>query len=382
MSNDALVPATGDQPDDGSGRRVLVVVDPQVAVGVGVALLATFALFAVARDASATLTRVGMGVILALALDGVVRKLMARFGWARPRAVAVVAAGLFAVAALVVLVLGPPAVEQAQDFATSLPETVEDLYTVPLVGNWLESADAATTVEEFVAELPATVSTDTITDLAQTLVGGVVAVLMVVVTTLTVLLDGERLVGLVRRAIPAARRDRADLVGRVFYRVVGRYFGGSLTVAAMMGLYVLTIALVFGVPLAPLVAVWAMVTDLIPQIGGFLGGAFLAIVALAAGPGTAIVVVVLYVLYMNLENHVIQPAIIGAAVDLSPPTTMIAALVGAAAGGVPGALVATPLVGAVKQLYFEIHDPGRIPHDEPSGLGAKLASLRHRHASS
>jgi predicted PurR-regulated permease PerM len=56
---------------------------------------------------------------------------------------------------------------------------------------------------------------------------------------------------------------------------------------------------------------------------------------------------------MNIENHVIQPAIVGEAVDLSPPTTMLAALVGGAAGGIPGALFATPLAGAVKQLYLE-----------------------------
>ena len=56
---------------------------------------------------------------------------------------------------------------------------------------------------------------------------------------------------------------------------------------------------------------------------------------------------------MNLENHVIQPAIVGRSVDLTPPTTMVAAFIGAAVLGVPGALVATPLVGAAKAIYME-----------------------------
>ena len=51
---------------------------------------------------------------------------------------------------------------------------------------------------------------------------------------------------------------------------------------------------------------------------------------------------------MNLENHLIQPAIVGRSVDLTPPTTMVAAFVGGAIAGVPGALVATPFVGAAK----------------------------------
>ena len=53
---------------------------------------------------------------------------------------------------------------------------------------------------------------------------------------------------------------------------------------------------------------------------------------------TAIVAGGLFVAYMNIENHVIQPAIVGRSVDLTPPTTMVAAFVGGAVAGVPGAL--------------------------------------------
>jgi predicted PurR-regulated permease PerM len=67
---------------------------------------------------------------------------------------------------------------------------------------------------------------------------------------------------------------------------------------------------------------------------------------------------VLFVVYMNLENHVIQPAIVGRSVDLTAPTTMVAAFVGGAVAGVPGALVATPLAGAAKQLFLEYR--GRV----------------------
>ena len=56
---------------------------------------------------------------------------------------------------------------------------------------------------------------------------------------------------------------------------------------------------------------------------------------------------------MNFENHVIQPAIVGRSVNLTAPTTMVAAFVGGAVAGVPGALVATPLIGAAKAIYLE-----------------------------
>ncbi len=360
-------------------RRLELVIDVRVAIGVAVALLAGYALFAVVRDASAMLTRLAIGLVLALALDGLVNHLQQRFRLSRLRAVLLVTTGLFALAVAVVVALGPPAVSQARDLATNLPKTMRELYKLPLVGGFLERAHLATKVDRYVAQLPATVSTQGVANAAKTLLGGMVSVIIVIVTTIAILLDGERLVALFRRAIPPSRRDQADRVGRIFHGVVGRYFGGSITVAVLMGLYVLTISLIFGVPLAPLAAVWAMITDLIPQVGGLLGGAFLVILALTAGPGTAVIVLLLFVIYMNVENHVIQPAIIGNAVNLSPPTTMLAALIGGAAAGIPGALVATPLVGAVKQYYFSTRHPDDVVTESSPALLTRARALLHRH---
>ena len=72
------------------------------------------------------------------------------------------------------------------------------------------------------------------------------------------------------------------------YRTIGRYFGGSITVAVLMGLYVLALGLLLGIPLVPLAALWAMLTDLIPQVGGFLGGSFLVLLASTQGATTAL----------------------------------------------------------------------------------------------
>jgi predicted PurR-regulated permease PerM len=62
----------------------------------------------------------------------------------------------------------------------------------------------------------------------------------------------------------------------------------------------------------------------------------------------------LYFTYQFVENHLIQPAIIGAAIDVPPWGTLIAALVGGAAAGVVGAVVITPLVGVVRVVRSEL----------------------------
>ncbi|MEY4372841.1 MAG: hypothetical protein RL219_1610 [Actinomycetota bacterium] len=356
--------------------RAMVQIDVRTSAWLLVFLLLGFALFAIARNAESMLTRVVIGVVLALALDGVVQRLRTRFGLRRSAAVGIVGAALLVLSMLILLVLGPPAVSQAREFSREIPETVEQFYDLPLIGDTLRERDAAGAVQEWIRDLPANVSDEAIANTANRLLGGVFSIVVVVFTTFAVLLDGERLVNRGRRLLPAGARDEADRIARALHRTIGKYFGGSLTVAALMGLYVLTIGLIFDVPLAPLAAIWAMFTSLIPQIGGFLGGSFLFVLAVSNSVTTALVVIVLFVVYMNIENHFIQPAIVGNAVNLTPPSTMLAAFIGGAVAGVPGALIATPLVGAAKQLYLEF----RFGHEPPerkagSRLVARITAL-------
>lgn len=77
---------------------------------------------------------------------------------------------------------------------------------------------------------------------------------------------------------------------------------------------------------------------------------------------------------MNAENDVLQPAVVVGPIDLSPPTTMLAASVGGAAAGVPGALVATPLFAATKAMYLEVRFGAR-PEDDGGGGDGSLPSL-------
>jgi predicted PurR-regulated permease PerM len=260
---------------------------------------------------------------------------------------------------VVVTVLAPRAIAEVQDFSQQFPQTVGELERLPLVGDWIRDQDLVERAERWVADLPDEFTDERLVESARSLLSGVVSTAIVAIVTIAVLVDGEDLAGRFRRLLSPTRQAQADEVGRVVYETLGRYVGGSLTVAGMMGLFVLALGLVLGVPLAPLAAVWAMLTDLIPQIGGALGGFVFVALALTESVPTAIVAGVLFVIYMTIENHVIQPAIVGRSVDLTAPTTMVAALIGGAIAGIPGALVATPLVGAAKHLILEAR--GRRP---------------------
>jgi predicted PurR-regulated permease PerM len=347
----SLPPGEGDGPPPPPIQ--LVDVHPaSIVVFAGAATLAA-AIWAIVTIAPDMVTGIAVGLVVGVALSPLSSAVQRRFGRSRVSAAAIVGCGMVLFFAGVVLLVAPPAVEQARDFSDELPATVRELYSWPIIGDRLEEADAAGQVEETIDELPARIDDETIADVGERLLGGALSTVVVVVTAIGVLADGERIVGRFRAIVPPSRQRHADHVGQIIYHSFGSYFAGSLLVAVLNGLVILTAGLTLGVPLAPVAALWATLTNFIPQIGGFLGGAFFVLLALTQSPATALIALVIFLAYQQLENNIIAPAIVGSAVNLTPPTTMLAALVGGAAAGVPGALVATPLIGAAKALYLD-----------------------------
>ena len=127
-----------------------------------------------------------------------------------------------------------------------------------------------------------------------------------------------------------------------------------------------TIAVVGGVPLAALIGLWAAITNFIPQVGGYLGAAPLVILGFTTGTTSGLVIMATYLIYMQIENRLIQPLIVSKAVDISPFVAMVAVLIGGAAAGVVGAVLVTPLVAVVTSLRREFRTSPAAPTEHPS----------------
>jgi putative heme transporter len=329
-----------------------------VAVFLG-AFVALTAVIAVGTQAGRTITWIVIGTLLALALDPLVTSLQRRLG-RRSVAVAIVLTGFLVSVALLAFLFGPPAADQARDLSEDLPAVVDDLGNLPIIGPQLRDANVSRQVERFIDELPERLAGDTtpIENAGRSILNGALAAFATVLIAVTLLLDGERVVRRARRLVPVRRRAQADRIGNLAYRVVGQYFAGSVLVAVIAGVAVTTVGLVMGVPLAPLAGAWVAVFDLVPQIGGAVGGIPFVLLAFTEGATTGVVCAAFFILYLQFENHLLTPLVVGRSIDLSPPATMTAALVGVSAAGVVGALVAVPLLGAAKAIYLELRPVG------------------------
>jgi predicted PurR-regulated permease PerM len=352
-----------------------------VAAVVAVGFVATVVVIA-----STEVLLIVVAVFVALALDPVVCALQR---W-RPagrrigRGTAVSAVGLVLVLGIAAFgaLAGPQLVRETRSLGTDLPDTARSLTDLPLVGGWFREVDAPGRVSEFLASIPEKLrSTDAdLSRFAKDIGVGVGVTLLTLVLVLAVLYDGPRLVSQVRRTAPPEGRPRLDVVGRLVYEVVARYFAGSLLIALINGVWVTSFALVAGVPLSPVLGVWAAVTSLIPQIGGLLGFALVALVSLTAGIVPGLVMIVSFLVIMLATNHLLQPTIVGRAVSLSAPVTMLATIVGLTVASIPGALFAVPTTGAVKAIVQHFRGIDPQPRPEHRGVIDRLRRRwRNRH---
>jgi predicted PurR-regulated permease PerM len=250
-----------------------------------------------------------------------------------------------------------------------LPEVVAELEDAQVIGGWLRDRNASVWVEEQMQDLPQRLDQARPADWLPTVGARLVDLFWTALFAISFLLEGPRLLQAAQRRVPARHRRQYARITAATGTALAGYAAGAALIASINATAVFTIAIVLGVGLAPILAVWAFIWNFVPQIGGFMGGLPLILFALVAGPMRGLLAGLIYFAYQFIENHVIQPAVIGAAIDVAPWGTLIAALVGGAAAGVIGAVLITPLVGVVRVIRIELARddfPGATVRTEPT----------------
>lgn len=330
--------------------------DPRSALSIAAAVAVLAVVVWLIAEVPRTLTGLVLAVLIALALDPIVQLVQRRLHFGRLSAVATVLGGFLVLLTIFAVLIAPRAADQFANLDRQAPKVVEDLGQLPIIGRPLRENQVPQKIEEWIKDLPNRLSSNTapLEELARSVADGFLAFFLTVLLAITLLLDAQQLRDRVRRLIPASRLADADRLGEIAHRVVGRYVAGSLLVALCAGSAVLAFGLILGIPLAPLAAVWVCLTNLVPQVGGLLGGVPFVLLGFSDSPTTGLIAALLFVAYQLFENHVLGPLISGRAVQLSPPIVMATVLIGVSAAGVVGALIAVPLVGATKALFVEL----------------------------
>ena len=170
------------------------------------------------------------------------------------------------------------------------------------------------------------------------------------------------------------RRDIEDIAHTVSHSVTA-YVLGTVALSFTFGVVVLVTMLILGVPFALLIALWVALVAMIPLVGGLIAAIPSVILALLHSPTAGIVMIVVFVGFQFVENHLLYPVVMSRTVRMNPLWVLLSILVGAnlggvfgsALGGLAGALVAIPVGGAIQVIVRELWQRTRaVAPESPS----------------
>jgi len=176
------------------------------------------------------------------------------------------------------------------------------------------------------------------------------------VLVILLMLEGPRLrTGLLGLMAPDRAVRYSQIAQEVNRSVVG-YMLGNLATSVIAGLVVFASLLLLGVPFPVLWALWVALVDFLPMIGGALAGIPVVLFAFTHSVSAGFVTLAVFLIYTQVENHVLNPIIMSRTVRINPLLVLVSILVGASLGswiggvfgGFVAALLAIPAAGAIQ----------------------------------
>jgi predicted PurR-regulated permease PerM len=355
-------------------------------------VVAAFAVY----NARTALIIIGTALFLALALNEPVTRLARRLpGNSRglSTAISYVVVVLF-LSAFVFLAV-PPIVQQTAKTVDVLPELVEtarsqydgvrhviDEYNLqPQVDRAIESLQSSS------SRWASSVGSNVISGI-NSILGFFTATILVLVLSFFMLIEGP---GLMRKVwdlyIDADKRDFHHSIVHRMNAVVSGYVTGQLAVSGIgalaAGAVVFILSLFFNLPsnLAIPATAITFILSLIPMFGATIGGILITALLAINDPAAAIVYIVFFVVYQQIENNYISPTIQSKRLELSALTILASVTIGVYLFGIAGGIISIPIAGCVKVLVDTYMERAKKERNKSEHKITKLAKAVRREAS-
>ncbi len=333
-------------------------------------LAAALAVAAAAWAARGPLVPFGVGAVIAYALTPLVDRAAAlvplrgeaREGTRRTIAVLVTYVVFGIVLFNVFYLFVPVVAEQVRLFSETLPERVEAARA--LVDTWLIEyrnrvpVDTQDDIGRYAGQLAGAIG--------QTLTAAVRGTVSIVTGTLAiafgyavvpfwlfyVLRDRHTISQAFMRAVPPVIREDVANVLAIADHMVGRYIRGQLILGLLVGVVVGASLTALGVQLSLTLGLWAGLTEMIPIIGPWIGAVPGLLIVAGTQPDLLLPVALIYLMVQVLENNLLVPRVQGHAVDIAPGSVILLLVIGGAAFGLLGLVVAVPLTAILRELFW------------------------------
>jgi len=297
-----------------------------------------------------------VGIFLALVFEFPLRYLMSKTNMSRGAGAAVLVLGAFALVLLIGLLFLVPLVGGVRDFLQDLPALVEKLRASDEL-SWLGDSGAAENVQTGAEKVSASVpdAIAGVVGIAGDFFSGFLVTFTIIFICMFLLSDIANLKRALGSVLMPGEDERWLAVWERVTSSISRWAIGVVVIALIAGTVQGLTAWLLGSSYALGLAVIAGLLDMIPNIGAILAG-FILVPALWAEEGitAAIIMLVVLLVYQQIENNVVTPKVQGAAVNLSAFFIIVAVTLFGALLGVLGALTAVPLAATIQIFIQEL----------------------------
>ncbi|MEO8475963.1 MAG: AI-2E family transporter [Actinomycetota bacterium] len=289
---------------------------------------------------------------------------LAKRGWRRGLATALLLFGLAILSVIMVALMIPLLVEQIQALIKAAPDILESVGS--FTKRWFGIEVSVETLTTQLTDANSAVSTfakdiaGNVFGVASSVLGTIFKLLTIGLFTFYLTADGPRFRRAICSYVPRRHQETVLWTWEVAIEKTGAYLYSRLLLAIFSGAATFLVLTVLGVPFAVPLAVWmGLVSQFIPTIGTYIAMSLPLLVAVVQAPGDALVLLIFFSAYQQLENYVLSPRITAKTMELHPALAFACAIAGASISGVVGAFLALPfaaIVQAVGSSFLNRHD--------------------------
>jgi predicted PurR-regulated permease PerM len=323
-------------------------------------VLATLLLLSLLWQSKQVVTWIIIATFFAVALHPVVSWLERKVSWIkRWLATLIVYLLAFVFIAGLIAIFVIPLAKEATQLADNVPQLIADIRAGRgPVGNLAERFHALDYIQSHSSQIRGYLSGLGAPTLAalRGAATGIAGVVTIFVLSYLMVLEAPKVVDGFLALFDERRAERIRRVGKDCAKTVTGYISGNLLISLICGLLTFATLEILRIPFAGLIALFVGLVDLIPLVGATLGAVVAVLAGFTHSLTAGIIVIVFFVVYQQLENHLLQPLIFARTVQLNPLAVLLAILIGVELAGILGALLAIPVAGIIQIVARDIWD--------------------------
>jgi len=304
------------------------------------------------------ITNLVIALFISLTLEPMIVWLVRR-GWKRGLATGAVMGGAFVAIVGMIAMFGTMFVQQVIEFGKNIPALYEDIRA------WVEKT--------FDTELPDQKKlvgqaldgwgddvAQGVLGVGSSLLGGIFAVMTIGLVVYYLCAAGPRFRASICRWLAPKNQATVLSLWDITQAKVSAFINSRLVLAFLSTIFTLIFLMVLKIPYSlPLALFTGIVSQFVPTIGTYIGGALPVLLALAESPVKALAVLIFIVAYQQIENYIFAPKISEKALEMNPAVAFVVVLGFGAVFGALGAFLALPVaatIQAVMSTYLQRHE--------------------------